>query len=156
MHGKRNGGRDDNSDKIARLVPSLALAAFLIFSSVASMSQSAFAQGNATVQEERPATKTPLQYIANIRQLLSELQTAYNAGNYTQAEGLAAQAYLDNFENVEDPLSQAGKKDLMEQIEQMMRVELREKINDKIPAGDLAAFISAINAKLGEAEQALG
>jgi hypothetical protein len=43
----------------------------------------------------------------------------------------------------------------MEQIEQMMREELRQKIRDKVSADELTALISTINAKLGEAEKAL-
>lgn len=144
---------NNNKRRTIRLAAtSLMFAAVLIFSA-ASVGKSVSAQGNATNTEG--ATKTPLQYIANIKQLLGELQGAYNAGNYTQAEMLAEQAYLDNFENVEEPLAQAGHKDLMGQIEHMMREELRQKIRDKIPADELTAFISTINTKLGEAEKAL-
>lgn len=144
---------NNNKRKTTRLAAtSLAFAALLIISA-ASVGKSVSAQGNATSTEG--ATRTPLQYIANIKQLLGELQGAYNTGNYTQAEMLAEQAYLDNFENVEAPLAGAGHKDLMEQIEHMLREELRQKIRDKVPADELTAFISTINAKLGEAEKAL-
>jgi hypothetical protein len=101
-----------------------------------------------------PSEKTSsLQYIAQIKPLLSQLKTEYTNGNYTQAEKLAVQAYLDNFENVEGPLMKANKKDLSDKIEQMMRIELREKIRDKVAADELTAFISTINDKLGEAEK---
>lgn len=147
MNNKRK-----NSSSIGRLALSLAFAAVLVFSA-ASMGKSVSAQGNATGTEGATTTTTPLQYIANIKQLLGELQNEYNTGNYTQAEKLAEQAYLDNFEHVEDPLANAGQKELMEQTEHMLREELRQKIRDKIPADELAAFISTINAKLAEAEK---
>jgi hypothetical protein len=142
----------------SRLILGLAFAAVLIFSA-ASMGKSVSAQGNnnnnATASGgETAATITPLQYIANIKQLLGEIQTEYNNGNATQAEELAVQAYLDNFENVEGPLAQAGQRDLMEQLEHMLREELRQKIRDKVSSDELAAFISTINTKLGEAEKA--
>jgi hypothetical protein len=107
--------------------------------------------GNGTASSSEKTTL--LQYIANVKLLLSQLRSEYNSGNYAQAEKLAVQAYLDNFENVEGPLVKAGKQGLKVEIEQMMRVELREKIHNKVSADELAAFISNINSKLGEAEK---
>lgn len=113
--------------------------------------------GNATGSKQETLSSSEktssLQYIAQIKLLLSQLKTEYTNGNYTQAEKLAVQAYLDNFENVEGPLRKANKKDLSDKIEQMMRIELREKIRDKVAADELTAFISTINDKLGEAEK---
>jgi hypothetical protein len=99
--------------------------------------------------------KTSGEYINNIRLLLSNVEKEYKEGNYTNADRLAVEAYLDNFEHIEGPLVAAGHKDLMEQIEQMMRVQLRNMIADKVPADQLSAHITAILGKLQEAEKAL-
>jgi hypothetical protein len=182
MNDKRNGGSTNSNRKRNRIAMSLAFAVVLLSSGLLLGRPAAAAQDNQTVinffttntgpvtgqaiktvasnptssgQETlSPSEKTSsLQYIAHIKLLLSQLKTEYNNGNYTQAEKLAVQAYLDNFENVEGPLMKANKADLKEEIEQMMRVQLREKIHDKASADELTTFISTISDKLKEAEK---
>lgn len=98
---------------------------------------------------------TSADYIAKIRTLLGELKEQYAAGNYSAAESLAVEAYLDNFEHVEGPLVSAGQKDLMANIEQSMRVQLRNMIGEKVPAEQINTHIATILDKLDQAEKAL-
>ncbi|MEO9362404.1 MAG: hypothetical protein ABI348_00755 [Nitrososphaera sp.] len=98
---------------------------------------------------------TSAEYIAKIRTLLGELKEQYAAGNNSRAESLAVEAYLDNFEHVEGPLVSAGQKDLMGEIEQLMRVQLRNMIGEKAPADQIDAHIATILDKLDQAEKAL-
>jgi hypothetical protein len=104
---------------------------------------------------QEAALATPAQYIDNIKKLLAQVQQEYGEGNTVQADKLAVEAYLDNFEHVEDPLKKAGKAQLMGEIEQLLREELRAKIRAKVPQGELDAHVAKILEKLGEAEKAL-
>lgn len=90
-------------------------------------------------------------YAKTARQLLNQTQMEYSKGNITGAEELATRAYLDNFEYVEAPLEQKGKHVLKENIEDMMRKELRGLINDKAPVPQVSELINETDAKLLEA-----
>jgi hypothetical protein len=75
----------------------------------------------------------------------------YKNGNFTGAEELADMAYLDNFEHVEDILEEKGSHSFMEDLEHMMREDLRELIKDKADQTDLDMHINATDTKLAEA-----
>ena len=49
---------------------------------------------------------TPAQLITNIRDLLDQVVTAYDNQDYSQAESLAVEAYLENYEYIEAPLAE--------------------------------------------------
>ena len=89
------------------------------------------------------------------RQLLHQVSVEYKKGNFTAAGELAIRAYLDNFEYVEQDLEKHGANDLKEQIEQMMRVELRDMIKSGVSQDQLDSQINAIDLKLTEAMRKL-
>lgn len=94
------------------------------------------------------------QYFDEIRRLYDELLKEYKNGNYLQADEYAIEAYLDNYEFLEPPLANVDK-ELMEELEVDMRIELREMIKDKVNYDEIKAFIDEILAKLEEAEKLL-
>ena len=94
-------------------------------------------------------------HIGITRQLLHQVSVEYKKGNFTAAGELAIRAYLDNFEYVEQDLEKHGAKDLKEQIEQMMRVELRDMIKSGVSQDQLDSKINAIDLKLTEAMRKL-
>ena len=94
-------------------------------------------------------------HIEITRQLLHQVSVEYKKGNFTAAGELAIRAYLDNFEYVEQDLEKHGAKDLKEQIEQMMRVELRAMIKSGVSQDQLDSQINAIDLKLTEAMRKL-
>lgn len=96
-------------------------------------------------------SNTNLQYIQNVKDLLSKASAEYKGGNATGAEELARVAYLDNFEYVEPALVQRNATDLKEEIEEMLRVELVQLIRDNAGSDSVDAKIAAIDAKLDEA-----
>jgi hypothetical protein len=98
---------------------------------------------------------SPMQYIQNIRDLLDQVSTHYQQGNYTGAETLAISAYLNNFENIEGQLVNANRTQLMEDVEQLLRDELRQMIKDRVGQEVLDAHIAAINTKLDRVAEAL-
>lgn len=86
--------------------------------------------------------------IQTIRSLLEQVSTMYQSGNYQKANQLAITAYLDNYEYLEAPLEKKGYGDLMKEIELLMRVNLRDAIEEKVPQEQLDKIIDEINVKL--------
>lgn len=94
-----------------------------------------------------------VQYLENVKELLKQVSTEYHRGNYTGADQVAVSAYLDNFEHVEGPLLNANQTQLKDDVEQMMRIQLRDMIKQKVTPEQLDAHIAAINVKLDQAIQ---
>ena len=94
-------------------------------------------------------------YIETAKQLLNQVSLEYRKGNFIGAEEFAIRAYLDNFEYVEPDLVKHGAKDLKEQIEHMMRIELRDMIKSRVSQDQLDSQISATALKLNEAMRKL-
>ena len=90
-------------------------------------------------------------YAETARNLLNQVSTEYKKGNFSGAEELATSAYLDNFEYVEAPLEKKGGSEIMKQLEDMMRKDLREMIKDEVPYEKLLSHINATDTKLDEA-----
>jgi hypothetical protein len=62
--------------------------------------------------------------------------TEYGNQNYSQAESLAAEAYLENFEYIEAPLAELDES-MMQTTEVMIREELRQLIQDRAPLEEI-------------------
>ena len=107
-------------------------------------------QVNETTLIENESNKY-IDYLQNARNLLNQTSVVYKNSNYTGAEELAIAAYLDNFEYVESELDKKGSHSLMQDIEHMMREELRDLIKNKANQSELDMHISATDAKLLEA-----
>ena len=86
--------------------------------------------------------------IQTIRSLLEQVSTMYQSGNYQKTNQLAITAYLDNYEYLEAPLEKKEYGDLMKEIELLMRVNLRDAIEEKVPQEPLDKTIDEINVKL--------
>jgi hypothetical protein len=93
-------------------------------------------------------------YIPEIRNLLNQTLDAYESQNYEQADTLAIQAYLDNYEFVEAPLAEQNRT-LMETTELMLREDLRQLIQSQAPIEEIQAHIDKINSNLNRAEELL-
>ncbi|HXG74644.1 MAG TPA: PEFG-CTERM sorting domain-containing protein [Candidatus Nitrosotenuis sp.] len=91
-------------------------------------------------------------YFENIEELLADVSKEYANGNTDAALSLATRAYLDNYEFLEAPIAMQDK-ELMEEIEIMMREELRDMIKQGADASEISAHIDAILEKLEQAER---
>jgi hypothetical protein len=91
-------------------------------------------------------------YFENIEQLLADANEEYANGNKDAALSLATKAYLDNYEFLEGPIAEQNE-DLMEEIEIMLREELRDMIKTDADASEVSAHIDATLVKLEEAEE---
>ena len=109
-----------------------------------------FGQENEAAEGDEDSNKF-VNYLETARSLLNQTSVEYKNGNLTGAEELADTAYLDNFEFVEDMLEEKGSPSFMEDLEHMMREDLRELIKDKADQSDLDMHINATDAKLVEA-----
>lgn len=76
----------------------------------------------------------------NIRSLYSELELSLENDNYVEAEELAIEAYLENFEYLEPDLEVADS-ELLESLEYNMREKLRTMIVAKSSASEIKEFI---------------
>lgn len=68
------------------------------------------------------------------------------------ALSLVTKAYLDNYEFLEGPLINAGERELMEDIEIMLREELRSMIKEGASISDVNSQIDAILIKMDTVE----
>jgi predicted secreted protein with PEFG-CTERM motif len=82
-------------------------------------------------------------YVENIRTLLTEAKEEYANGETEQALSLATKAYLDNYEFLESAVG-AQDDELNEEVEHMMREELRDMIKSGAPVEDVSSHIDEI------------
>lgn len=92
------------------------------------------------------------QYFDEIERLLIEAKTVYRNGDSSLAFDLVSEAYLDNYEFVEGPLGEVDH-DLMEKIENDMRVDLRNMITAKESPDVIDAQVDKIMTDLAAAKK---
>ena len=90
----------------------------------------------------------PLTYVENIRELLNQVKVKYAEGDKDTATSLATKAYLDNFEYLESPLKESDQTDLVNNMEIMMRIELRDLIKNNAPVLQVNQKVDDILAKM--------
>ncbi len=88
-----------------------------------------------------------LTYVENIRNLLNQVKVTYASGDSDTALSLATKAYLDNFEYLEGPIKKSDP-ELVDKLEAMMRVELRDMINNDAPVSEVEQQVDDILAKM--------
>jgi hypothetical protein len=88
-------------------------------------------------------------YVENIRNLLTEAKKEYAKGETDEALRLATKAYLDNFEYLESSVG-AQDPELNEEVEEMMREELRDMIKNGAPADEVSSHIDEILLKMDQ------
>jgi hypothetical protein len=93
-------------------------------------------------------------FVPEIRNLLNQTLDAYENQNYDQADTLAIQAYLDNYEFIEAPLAEQNRT-LMETTEVMLREDLRQLIQTHAPLEEIQEHIDKINSNLNQVEDLL-
>lgn len=89
-----------------------------------------------------------LGYVENIRALLEQSKQEYANGDKDLALSLATKAYLDNYEFLEGPLVELDQEELMEEVEVMLREELRGMIKNDAPISEVHEQVDAILTKM--------
>jgi hypothetical protein len=106
-------------------------------------------------EEGGAAEQDPIAIIENIKPLLTQqLLDAYRAQDFPGAEGIAIEAYLENYEFIEAAIAEHDR-ELMEQTEVMLREELRRMITDRAPVEQIEQHINMIIANLDRAASLL-
>ncbi len=93
-------------------------------------------------------------YFSTIRELLANVVTEVNNGNYELADQYAITAYLDNYEYLETPIEKHDH-ELMLAIEIEMREELIQMIRAEEPPAAIEEHVNGILTKLDQAEEIL-
>jgi len=93
-------------------------------------------------------------YFEGIEHHLAEVKETFADGDSDAALAHATKAYLDNYEFLEAPIAQHDK-ELMEEIDIMMREELRDMIKAGASTDEINSQVDAILVKLEEAEALL-
>lgn len=92
-----------------------------------------------------------LDIINNIEKILDDVSTNYRNGEKETAFSLATNAYLENYEYVESAIAQKDQP-LMEKIELMLRVDLRNMIKNGDASDIIDAKIDSIKMELTKAK----
>ena len=91
-------------------------------------------------------------YVDEIRELLTQAKQEYQNGDSDLALSLATKAYLDNYEFLEGPLIEAGERELMVEVEIMLREELRGMMKSGASVSEVNSQIDAILIKMDTVE----
>lgn len=113
--------------------------------------------GGESEAEKEAEQATPAQARAEIGEVRKALDTAVASlreGDAKAADNAVSEGYLQHFEKVEGPLDKADH-ELNEKLEDSIREELREKIQDGGSVAEVTRMISGIKADLATAEQKL-
>jgi hypothetical protein len=106
-----------------------------------------------TTAEEGEESATPEEAVAQIAAIkvaLAKAVTQVEAGNRELADETVGDAYLEHYEEVEGPLGDRDH-DLMEEIEEAISTDLRNRIKDGDDPSQIQASVDEINGKLDEA-----
>lgn len=91
-------------------------------------------------------------YFEGVKEHLAEVKKTYAEGKQNQALSHATKAYLDNYEFLEAPIALHDKQ-LMEEIEIMMREDLRNMIKQEVDKSKINEHVDKILVKLEQAEK---
>ncbi len=93
-----------------------------------------------------------LTYVENVRNLLNQVKETYAEGDKDTALSLATKAYLDNFEYLEGPIAESNP-ELVDELEGMMREDLRDMIRNDVPVSDVIRQVDNILVKMNTVEK---
>jgi ABC-type enterochelin transport system substrate-binding protein len=113
--------------------------------------------GESESEEAAEQSTTPAQARAEIGEVRKALDTAVSQlreGDAKAADNTVSEGYLEHFEKVEGPLEKVDG-ELNEKLEDSIREELREKIQDGGSVAEVTQLVSAIKTDLATAEQKL-
>jgi hypothetical protein len=113
--------------------------------------------GESESEEAAEQSATPAQARAEIGEVRKALDTAVGQlreGDAKAADNTVSEGYLEHFEKVEGPLGKVDD-ELNEKLEDAIREELREKIQDGGSVAEVTRMVAAIKTDLATAEQKL-
>ena len=109
--------------------------------------------GTPTGQEEG-SPEEAIEHIGEVRNQLASALAKYKAGDAEEADRIVGDAYLEEFEHIEEVLGEEDH-ELMEELEEAISTELRDKIKSGAPAAEVQELVESINDDLAKAEDVL-
>jgi len=94
-------------------------------------------------------------HIDAIRMLLEDTRSAYSLGDLTTARSSSIKAYLDHYEFLELPLIDAGEREFMVQVENQLRIELRQLITNGAASSTVSGMIDRVLTQIDKVEDIL-
>jgi hypothetical protein len=107
-----------------------------------------------TVDAQPVEESDPDEVVAEIEELLTEIEEAYADGDAEAAAELSAEAYLENYEVIEADVIELAP-EVNEELEPLLGAELRRQIQTGAPQDDIEAMIDRARELLSEAHEAL-
>ena len=104
--------------------------------------------------DEDSAATEAVAEIGEVRSLLQQARGEYSDGDAEAAEGTVGDAYLEHFEEVEEPLEEENE-ELMEELEVLISTTIRDRIKAGAPVAEVEGLIAQAQQMLDQAEDAL-
>jgi hypothetical protein len=101
-------------------------------------------------QESDTVKRQPSEIINEVKSLLDQTMTEYQNENFSRASALAEEAYLENYEFIKASLAEQDV-NLMEEIEIMLRGQLRDQVKGSDPDADVPRLVEELNSNLDKA-----
>lgn len=112
-------------------------------------------QGPTSAAENHAATESdPEAVVAEIERLLDEIVTTYEQGDAEAAAELSAEAYLENYEHIEDSVVDAAP-EVNEELETLLGADLRQQLSDGAPIEEIESMVARARELLQEALAAI-
>ena len=110
--------------------------------------------GGTPAGQEEGSPEEAIEHIGEVRNQLASALAKYKAGNAEEANRIVGDAYLEDFEHVEEVLVEEDR-ELTEDLEKAISTELRDKIKSGAPATEVQELVESINDDLAKAEDVL-
>ena len=107
-----------------------------------------------TVDAEPVVESDPAEVVANIEELLTEIEETYAAGDAEAAAELSAEAYLENYEIIEADVIELAP-EINEELEPLLGASLREEIQAGASQEEIESMIDRARELLHQALEAL-
>src|SRR3954447_20717795 len=110
-------------------------------------------QSEEAAEQQAPPAQARAE-IGAVRKALDSAVASMREGDAKAADNTVSEGYLEHFEKVEGPLGKVDD-ELNKKLEDSIREELREKIQDGGSVAEVTQLVSAIKTDLATAEQKL-
>jgi hypothetical protein len=107
-----------------------------------------------TVRAAPAEESDPAAIVAQIKELLNEIVSTYEAGDADAAAELSAEAYLENYELIEAEVIEKAP-DVNEELEPLLGADLRKRISAGAPVSEIEDMVARAKDLLAQALEAL-
>ena len=117
-------------------------------------SDSTSAEGEGSERRQQVTASEATKVADKIERLLDRVVRKYESGDSRQAAEFAAEAYLENYEHIEDDVIERAP-EVNEELETLLGADLRARIRDGAPESQIREMTERAETLLGDAVEAL-